>query len=68
MSLTQEVLVAKHLRMKIFALCLVTNKVVIDSDASTGHSPDEEMNVARINSSTVYRLLERMLMYIPSAW
>ena len=65
MSLTQEVLVAKHQRMRIFALCLVTNKVPTDSNSPGDYNVDADMMVAKNKAPAVGRLLERLIINTP---
>ncbi|KAL5104024.1 Purine nucleoside phosphorylase [Taenia crassiceps] len=65
MSLTQEVLVAKHQHMKIFALCLVTNKVTTDSDATDNHSLAAELHIAKKKAPLVGQLIERIILNTP---
>ena len=65
MSLTQEVLVAKHQRMKIFALCLITNKVTTDSNSTEEHKLDAELQMAKTKAPMVGRLIERIIENTP---
>lgn len=65
MSLTQEVLVARHQHMKIFALCLITNKVTTDSNAIDNHSLAAELHVAKAKAPLVGRLIERIISNTP---
>uniref|UniRef100_A0A5K3FBW4 Purine nucleoside phosphorylase n=1 Tax=Mesocestoides corti TaxID=53468 RepID=A0A5K3FBW4_MESCO len=61
MSLTQEVLVAKHQHMKVFALCLITNKVTTDSDTTDEHNYELETKVAKMKAPLVGKLIEGIL-------
>ncbi|KAL5965287.1 Purine nucleoside phosphorylase [Taenia solium] len=66
MSLTQEVLVARHQHMKIFALCLITNKVATDSNAIDNHNLATELHVAKTKAPLVGRLIERIILNTPT--
>ncbi|VDK33294.1 unnamed protein product [Taenia asiatica] len=66
MSLTQEVLVARHQHMKIFALCLITNKVATDSNAIDNHNLETELHVAKTKAPLVGRLIERIILNTPT--
>ncbi|KAM3185843.1 hypothetical protein ACTXT7_005576 [Hymenolepis weldensis] len=59
--LTQEVLVAKRQRMKISALCLITNRVPTNSNAVDDHNLEAEMQVSKTRGPTVGRLIERII-------
>ncbi|EUB60010.1 Purine nucleoside phosphorylase [Echinococcus granulosus] len=62
MSLTQEVLVAKNQNMKVFALCLITNKVTTDSNSIDNHNHAAELQVAKTKAPLVGRLIERIIL------
>lgn len=51
--------------MKIFALCLITNKVTTDSNAIDNHSLAAELHVAKAKAPLVGRLIERIISNTP---
>uniref|UniRef100_A0A5K3F8F4 Purine nucleoside phosphorylase n=1 Tax=Mesocestoides corti TaxID=53468 RepID=A0A5K3F8F4_MESCO len=61
MSTTQEVVTAKHLGMRIFAVSLITDPAIHDSDSGSVSSRAEMLRVAKLRAPVMAKFLGAML-------
>lgn len=61
MSTTHEVIVAVHAGLKVFAMSLITNCVIMDLDSKVGANHEEVIQAGAERSETMKRFFTRMV-------
>lgn len=61
MSTVHEVIVARHCGMRVFALSLITNQVVMDYDSEERANHEEVLQVGRQRAAQLERLVSTMV-------
>lgn len=61
MSTAHEVIVARHCGMRVFALSLITNQVVMNYDSEERANHEEVLQVGRQRAAQLERLVSTMV-------
>lgn len=61
MSTVYEVIVARHCGMRVFALSLITNQVVMDYDSGEKANHEEVLHTAKLRAEQLERLVSTMV-------
>lgn len=61
MSTTHETIVAKHAGLKVFAMSLITNKIVIEEDSEVTCTHEEVLQTAAMRAEVMKTFVVKML-------